>query len=225
MPAKYRNKSFLPNSYYHIYNKGIDGRDIFCDDADYQKFLSIMESYLVNEKVDTRFKEDKPSIRAYKDQMRLNEEVAISAYCLLSNHFHLLVHQSTINGITKFMRRVNTGYVMYFNKRYGRSGPLFENVYRGVKIEDHQLLALTKFIHLNPVTRVVKRFGPVETVTGTRPEDYTYSSYGHYIGIKQQEWVHIVEGAIDGLKYRKYTEDARNNDLAKLKGLMIDGIE
>ena len=90
---------------------------------------------------------------------------------------------------------------MQFNRRHNRKGTLFESNYRAVRVEGEEiLLQLSKFIHLNPVTRVVKRFGPVETVTGTRPEEYPYSSYIDYIsqiGQIRHIWVHKLEEAKD----------------------------
>lgn len=228
MPIKYRVKNYKPNNYYHIYNKGIDGRKIFEDDSDYLLFEKLLEQYtsplLKWEK--GPYKSLKPSTIQRLEAMNLHSEIKVVAYCLMPDHFHLLVHQKSADGITKLMRRINTGYVMVFNKKRSRSGPLFETNYRAVLVEgQEQLLHMTRFIHLNPVSRIVRRFGPVETVTGTNPSDYDYSSFSHYIGIKDINWVYKLPMGIEASEYRRLCEDPRISSEKILSGLTIDGTE
>ena len=161
MPVKFRNKEFVSGGYYHIYNKGVDGRVIFSDEDDYLFYEQLMGRYLSadEEKVDSRFKAVKPSVAERRRQMNLSSDLELVAFCLMPDHFHLLVKQVNDEGITKFMRRLNTGYVMYYNNRHNRKGPLFENIYRGARVDgEKQVLEMAKFIHNNPVVRVVKRF-------------------------------------------------------------------
>jgi len=211
MPAKYRIKEYAAPAYYHIYNRGLDGRVIFSDEQDYQKFIDLVRGY-VNpkaEEADERFKRDKPSIAAKKESMRLVGEVEVAAYCLLPNHFHLLVRQTVPDGITKLMRRMTTGYVMYFNKKYRRHGPLWENVYRAVKVPGEgeelleQVVALSVYLHIHPVARTAKRFGPVITVTSGRPEEYVYSSVSQYLGVNKDVWINVILNNIKPLDYAK----------------------
>ncbi len=228
MPVKYRIKDYKKGEYYHIYNRGIDGRVVFESDSDYRQFERMMELYLIGPQHDelSRFKLPKPSERLHMEEMCLKEEVQLYAYCLMPNHFHLLLKQESGNGIVKFMRRLMTGYVMRFNKAHGRSGPLFETTYRAVSVSGEEaLLHMTRFIHRNPVTRIVKRFGPVETVSGVKAEDYSYSSYSHYIDVKPTNWVNIVEVVKDPQLYRKFTEDPRINSAGILKNLTIEASE
>lgn len=225
MPAKFRNKEFVSGGYYHIYNRGIDGRVIFSDENDYLFYEQLMSRYLSAEEegLDMRFKPVKPSVAERRKEMNLMGDLELVAYCLMPDHFHLLLKQVKDGGITKFMRRLNTGYVMYYNNRHNRNGPLFENIYRGVRVDgEKQVLEMAKFIHNNPVVRVVKRFGPVETITGTRPEDYLYSSYSHYIGIKIRKWVTNVWGSFTQNEYRNWTEDPRNSLGVSIKNITID---
>jgi len=118
----------------------------------------------------------------HKQKMRLEGEVELMAFCLMPDHIHFLVRQVSDDGIVKFMRRVFTKYVMYYNEKYHRRGGLFEGVYKGVLVPDWKTAVyLSRMIHLNPVTKTVRRYGPVETVTGSQPEDYLYSSYQYFL--------------------------------------------
>jgi len=130
MPSKNRVKEYLNGTIYHIYNRGIDGREIFKEGADYEYFLSILKKYLdkYEEVVSDRFKSERPYIRKHKQAMNLNQEIEMLAYCLLPDHFHFLIRQQKTVGITKLMRRVMTNYVMYFNKKYKRRGNLCEGI-------------------------------------------------------------------------------------------------
>jgi putative transposase len=147
-------------------------------------FLKILENYSSVKKAteDTIYKRERPYLSKRRSEMKLNEEIEILSYCLMPDHYHLLVWQKHEDGITKLLRRVVTSYVMYFNQRFKRSGSLFENVYRAVLVEDEQqILELSKYIHVNPVSRQVRRFGLVETNSGIAPEYYMYSSYKNYL--------------------------------------------
>ena len=167
MPAKNRIKRYIEGGYYHIYNRGIDGREIFADEQDYRTFLYTLKRYLEPYMGETRegFKKDRPSILTHKQRMSLDGNVALLAYCLMPNHFHLLVKQKSKDGITKLVRRVCTNYAMYFNHKYERKGVLFESVYKAVAVTgEEQLINLSRYIHLNPVNVVKRRYGLVETV-------------------------------------------------------------
>ncbi len=224
MPAKYRLKDYKVDSYYHIYSKGIDGRKIFEDEEDYLFFERLMETYTSDAEPESGpYKQARPSMLAHKKKMSLMGNVEIGAYCLMPDHYHILVHQRQRNAITQLMRRINTAYVMYFNRKYRRKGTLFEGNYKAVRIDDETALVyLSKFIHLNPVSRVVKRFGPVETVMGTRPEEYLHSSYNTYIGTKHNKWIYPVPGTYDTEKYRRFSEDVRESGEKYLKDVTID---
>lgn len=225
MPVKNRNKIFKPETVYHIYNRGIDGREVFSTDDDYEYFKSILELYLLGPRRigETRFKEDKPSVIAKKEKMNLKSEVEMLAYCLMPDHFHFMLKQKTKDGITKFMRRVFTKYVMYYNRKLKRHGPLFENIYRGIEVDGREAqLHLSRFIHLNPVIRKVRRFGPVETVTGSNPEDYKHSSYNHYIGLYPVIWVHNESIKYSHEQYRSFVESYKNEADTLIKELMLD---
>ncbi len=224
MPSKYRIKDYESNCYYHIYNRGIDGKVVFGDEQDYLYFEKLLAGYLEQVQQETGpYKEAKPSLIKRKLQMSLMGKVTLIAYCLMPDHYHLLVKQDDPIGITKLVRRLMTGYVMYFNKRYGRRGPLFENVYRAVKTSDEkQVMAVGRLIHLNPRNREKKRFGLVETISGTNPQEYPYSSYKRYIGTNNNNWVNPVYGGMSVEEYRRYVESPKSEADSEINELMID---
>ena len=106
MPAKNRVKEYQNNSYYHLFNKGLDGREIFKDDDDMNVFERILANYLERDTHGYL----KATIAKRREDMYLGDEVKIIAYCLMSDHFHMVVWQGQKDGVTKLMRRVNTAY-------------------------------------------------------------------------------------------------------------------
>ncbi len=189
MAAKNSIKQFIPDSYYHLYNRGVEKRKIFLDRQDYLVFLSYLKTYLLPKDV-LGFQSSlaNPKIPwSEKDgilkQLRLNnfsDSLRLNVYCLMPNHFHLLVHQTEATIIDKFMNSLWTRYVMYFNRKYQRVGPLFQGLYKAVLVSsDEQLLWLTRYIHRNPLP----------LLQGSALQSYRYSSYPHYLGIKSEEWI------------------------------------
>lgn len=162
----------MENTYYHIYNRGVEGREIFKDEQDYKVFLSFIKRYLTTltgNEVRPRWKKD------------LVSKLYLSAYCLMPNHFHLLVKQITKDSITVFMRALMNSYVGYFNKKYKRIGGLFQGKFKAAYIDSEEyLLHLTRYIHLNPLE--------VDGLAIQHLENY-YCSYGEYIGKRKTSWI------------------------------------
>src|SRR5690606_22360993 len=125
MPSKNTVKEFTKEQYYHVYNRGVEKRAIFLDDEDYTVFLGLIKKYLTG-------KTDQKKHRHAFDS--LSGEVQLIAYCLMPNHFHLLLYQKSDDGITKLMRRLTTAYAMYFNNKYNRIGRLFQGTYKAAHV-------------------------------------------------------------------------------------------
>src|SRR3989338_4050705 len=127
MPAKNSIKQFVPNSYYHLYNRGVEKRYIFTDSQDYKVFLSYLKSYLIpkdTKGLQTILLSQDSSMRE-KDHarklLRMNNfanSIDFIAYCLMPNHFHLQVKQTEAEDIDRFMNSLMTRYSMYFNRKY-----------------------------------------------------------------------------------------------------------
>jgi len=158
------------NQVYHIYNRGVDKRKIFLDKKDYRRFV---EGLIVFN--------DTKNLNGERFKYRIENTdkhklVNIIAYCLMPNHLHLLLEQIEIDGITRFIKKLSTSYVMYFNNKYERTGALIQGVFKRSHIRtDAQLLEISRYIHLNPV-----KILPIEK----RHEilEYPWSSMPEYIG-------------------------------------------
>ena len=178
-----RSLNFSEGEYYHIYNRGVEKREIFSDCADYHRFILLLDI----------FNQKKPmSVRDFTEKFQPRGEtsgkeslVDIGAYCLMPNHFHILVKETRAGGISAFMQKLTTGYTMYFNKRYERVGPLFQGAFKARHADtDEYLKYLYSYIHLNPIKLIQsdwKEYG-VRDIEKAKKflEKYQYSSYGDY---------------------------------------------
>lgn len=212
MPSKNTIKTYVEKSYYHIYNRGINKERIFLDAQDYKTFLSYLKLYLspVSLQGDSSQVKAAPSkqLKNYTDQIKLN------AYCLLSNHFHLLVWQDDFDRINFFMRSLATKFSRYFNRKYDRLGPVFQSVYKAVLVEsEDQLLYLSKYIHRNPLDVLPAR----RLLAG-----YKYSSYPNYLGLFNQTWVEPLD--FINRSYKTFVEETDERDLLTIKSVLIEEI-
>ncbi len=186
MPSSNRVKIYVECGYYHVYNRGVEKRVIFQDDQDHRVFLSYLKSYLSSVFQQTShpiLEVTGPGPVRIRPLKSFFEEVSLLCYCLMPNHFHLLLHQVPSDGMQRFIQALCTSYTMYFNKKYKRVGPLFQGPYKAVFVDrDSYLLHLTRYIHLNP--KEVTGPGPVTA------REYVYSSYPYYLRLKQAAWLH-----------------------------------
>lgn len=166
-----RPEPFVSDNCYHLFNRGVEKRIIFSSERDYQRFLQTLYYY--------QFAGPKPKFST-KDRFKVNDFslnpkiVEIICYCLMPNHFHLLIKQLKDNGITEFSGKVINSYTKYYNTKHKRIGHLFQGTFKAVPIEtDMQFMHVSRYIHLNPYTSEIT----------DNLENYTYSSYPHYIGL------------------------------------------
>jgi len=173
-----RKQEIVTNNVYHILNKSIEKFIIFNTDYDYARMIELIKyyqfanvpvkySYLMSRSI-----EEQISNKSYiKDK---NEKlVNIISYCLMPTHFHMTLQQLVYGGISKFVNLIQSSYSKYFNIKHDRKGPLWQGYYKNVLVaSDKQLLHLTRYHHLNPVSaRLIDK-----------PEDWEYSSYNEYLG-------------------------------------------
>ncbi len=191
MPVKNSIKVYKEGGYYHIYNRGVEKRKIFQDQQDYSVFLSYLKEYLTPKDEDglhARF-DHRLTTPAEKDKIlktlkmnNFSDEITLLAYCLMPDHFHLLIKQKGAGGIDKFMNSIGTRYTMYFNKKYKRVGPLYQGTYKAVLVETlEQLLHLTRYIHKQALS--------IPSMMGSGQP----CSYPNYLGSQKAEWVHPEE--------------------------------
>jgi len=213
MPQKNSIKEYRENSFYHIYNRGVAKQSIFVDDKDFKTFLSYLKLYLLSPILQGDSLQVAPS-RVLKNHTK---NVDLIAYCLMSNHFHLLIYQRNSESINYFMRSLATKYSVYFNKRYKRVGPVFSGVYKAVKVtSENQLSYLSKYIHRNPLDFLPTR----RLLVG-----YKYSSYLNYLGKFSQAWVKpskVLELFKSSVEYRKFVEEEDERDMALIKEVHLD---
>lgn len=146
-----RKQTLVPGEFYHLYNRGTDKRIIFQDKKDYEYFLSLMYACNTTKRIELR--------SSTKNFDRGETLVDIGAYCLMPNHFHILIYEKTDSGVSKYMLKLLTGYTMYFNKRYKRTGKLYEGVFKSVHVDtDRYFKYMYSYIHLNPAKLIDKKW-------------------------------------------------------------------
>lgn len=133
MPRKNIIKIYAANSYYHVYNRGIDKREIFLEEKDCKMFLYYLKLYLSDpDIIQNQAKNISPQLLFKLRNRNLYNEIKLLSFALMPNHFHLQVRQITNDGMKKLMQRLIPSYVQYFNRKYNRVGPLFESIYKAV---------------------------------------------------------------------------------------------
>jgi len=209
MPGKNVLKNYKPNTYYHLYNRGVDKQKIFRDEKDFKKFLSYLKLYLTPVNLQGCSLQAPSRLKNYFGKVRLH------SYCLMPNHYHFLLYQVDIDGINHFMRSLATKYSLYFNKKYNRVGPLYENIFKAVEIKtETQLIYISKYIHRNPLTASARMF----------LEGYKYSSYSNYLGRFSQSWLETSEvlSYFKKQSYQDFVEEQEERDVVTIKDLTID---
>lgn len=148
-----RDIHFVPDNFYHVFNRGADKRKIFTSRRDFERFyisLFLLNDELYQPATGLRCTSLSDVQRLVSAQRERRPLVRILSFCLLPNHFHLLIEPLSEYGMTKFMHRLLMGYTKYFNKRYDRTGRLYEGEFKAVHVErDEHLQHLLRYIHLN----------------------------------------------------------------------------
>jgi len=194
-----RKFEFSIEEFYHLYNRGNGKRDIFLNRSDKKRFVKLL--FVCNS--------IKPVVFKIIQGLPLEEIdrgetlVDIGAYCLMPNHFHLLVREKIENGISIFMEKLATAYSMYFNKKNERTGKLFEGVFRATHADtDKYLKYLFSYIHLNPVKLINpnwKEKGIIDIQKSKQfLEKYEFSSYNDYINLNREEKIILNKSVFPG---------------------------
>jgi putative transposase len=176
-----RKVNFVTDEYYHLYNRGNSKQKIFIDQEDYNHFVKLI--YLCNSTRSITLRDI--SLNTY-DFDRKETFVHIGLYCLMPNHFHFLIKEKAENGISRFMQKISTAYSMYFNKKYKRTGGLFEGKFKSQHIDtDKYLKYVFSYIHLNPIKLIEpkwKKDGIKNIQKAIKYlQTYQYSSYLDYL--------------------------------------------
>jgi len=228
MPAQNLKKEAKSEVYSHIYNKGVENRNLFNDETDYEVFQGFLKDYLTptsdTESIKKVFTVNGRTFRGVPHQPKnYFNKVDLIAYSLIPDHFHLLARQKLTGSLEKLIRSLCTRYAIYYNKKYARSGSLFQGPYKSVQIKDtSQLLYLTYYFH-----QVSKEDGGAKT--------HGHSSYSEYLGIKENPWVntnvvmsffnHLKNGTFKGISgYKHFVEnyELNQNEIKLLEGISLE---
>lgn len=185
-----RKHAFTLGEYYHVYNRGNSRQNIFLDTHDHGRFQRML--YLTNGCKHVRIdliRDSGVDFYKFKQDQHL---VAIGAYCLMPNHFHILLTPLVEGGVSLFMQKLSTGYSMYFNQRHGRTGSLFEGKFKSQHAnEDIYLKYLFPYIHMNPLKLIDPQWKDKGVMNKRRAqqylERYPFSSLMDYLGWKRDE--------------------------------------
>lgn len=193
--AGMRNIQFVNDEYYHIYNRGYGKQDIFLSDRDRSRFLfnllcfqspvvfSNLDRHPFNVQHPVLNKEGLGLEKAELDEIVKHRFVELNVFAFMPNHFHSIVRQVGDGGISRYMQRALNSYTKFFNKKYERSGHLFQGPYQVVPVESNeQLLYLSAYIHRN-----VREIGGWED----KEHEYPWSSYQDYVG--KDRWGELLK--------------------------------
>lgn len=217
-----RRDALVEGKIYHIISRSIAGFKIFNRPADFKRIIKALEFYNHIKSVIkfSNFLALSPR-KQKKIQRDLNDSrskiVQITTYCIMPTHIHLILKQLKEGGISRLMKNLLDSYTRYFNVKYKRKGPLWESRFKNVLVKkDEQLLHLTRYVHLNPVSAHL-----IE-----KPEDWKYSSYQEYTHKKIPhricDYSDLLE--INTTEYRKFVNNqiSYQRELAKIKNLLLD---
>lgn len=201
---------------YHVFNHSVAGIPIFKGERECRLFLEAMRFYLQSNPP-TRF-----SIYRYNKErfsIKLDSRlVTIISFCLMPNHFHFILRQEADNGIKQFIQKLTNSFAHYYILKYKKRGHVFEGNFKAVWIEtDEQLIHLSRYIHLNPVTSYLVK----------RPEDYLYTSYRNYLEKEQSDFVNplpVLNQFSSPKSYQQFVLDQIDyqRKLAEIKHLLLE---
>jgi REP element-mobilizing transposase RayT len=198
MPVRNIVRYSAPDSYYHVYNRGHNKELLFYDEADYEFFECLLERCFGPEQL----KDSEGKLFPW-----FGDEAQLNVYCLMPNHYHLLLYQGEDDtAIARAMQSLATTYTLYFNRRHKRRGSAFESAYKAARIHtDSYLLHITRYIHLNPENY----------------KHWKHSSYEDYAKAPRK-WVTaepILDLFADRKEYLEFVDDYKElrDELAELK--------
>lgn len=222
-----RKLVFANNEVYHIFNRGVARSEIFLHTKHYLRFIQLLEYYHYSNIVMSysTFKKLELSKRNKifnTLKLKNDPQVSVLSYCLMPNHFHILLRQERTYGISSFMRHVQDGYAKYFNIASKRVGPLYQSSFKAVRIEsDEQLIHVSRYIHLNPATAFL--------VSKEKLSTYAWSSLHMYIeeptsNVSLVDTNSILSFFRDKVAYKQFVYDQFDYQraLGKIKHLTFD---
>jgi len=216
-----RKIQFDKDNYYHVFNRGVDKRNIFESKEDLYYFFN----RLTDLNYDNQNKE--LNIKRYRSSDKKVVEiegsalVSIIAYCLLPNHFHLVLKQESENGISKFMQKLGTSYTVYFNNKYQRSGSLFQGKFKANMIDgDFGLSVLSVYVNLNYIHH---RINPKTNLVKSSIFEYLNKELSEYI-CNKEEVRHVIDEVGIVSDYESFAKNT-SKVFGENKGLTIKDVD
>jgi len=213
-----RKFKFTEGGFFHVFNKSIANYGIFKDLNNGQRFIETLDFYN-NIKLEQSFSKAKRDRKFFFQNLIIpnkNSLIKFITYCVMPDHYHLLVKMLKNNIFSKYINDVENSFTRYFNIKFKRKGPLWQSEFKATRIEtDEQLLHVTRYIHLNPTTNLLVK----------KPEDWSFSSYKDYINNERVLRDYIQEISIrTSLKYKKFVENQIDyqKKLKQIKKLIFD---
>lgn len=209
---------------YHVFNKSIANYVIFNTDIEYKRMLYALRYHQLEEpsirlnQLITQEGKAGQGIEDYLATAQQKGSIDIIAYCIMPTHFHLALRQNEEKSLSVFMSNVLNSYARYFNIKHNRKGPLWEGRSKKVLVtSDEQLLHLTRYIHLNPVTAYL----------ADDPADWPASSYREYVSVVNDSAKICHYDSMINIKPSEYKEFVRERvsdqrDLARIKRLILE---
>lgn len=206
---------------YHVLNRGIDGRKLFFDSQDYARFVHNLYEFNDTKPADNLHRLFDPEMKDLRGLSfrRIREKlVEIHGWCLMRDHYHLLISERIEDGLTRFMMKVNVGYAKYYNERYGRRGHLFQGKTKKILIgRETHFLYILHYLHLNPLDYLEGaakwRDRDKDTIKSTKEalkylNGYRWSSYLDYCG--EKNFSSILAQNLFGNAFDNYREAIRD---------------
>lgn len=198
-----RKDPLATDYYYHIYNRGVDKRDIFKNKRDVDRFIFSMEVFQYE--VPVRSLKDTFSgvrhpeeVEKFKNNSNNKKLVSIVEYCLNPNHFHMILKQEVDGGISEFMKRLGGGYTNYFNKKYKRGGALFQGKFKSSLVEnDNYLNLILSYVMWNYLVHGIPK-SKINLVKSS--EDEYVTRRFEVVDKKEAEYFLEMFGGFSGLK-------------------------
>ncbi len=208
--------------YYHIFNRAINKQVIFHDSSDWDRFLFLIvyfqlpEDYKNISRIYRKFVINVQSQALHIDKSIQKRQVEVVSFCIMPNHFHLILKEIEEGGITKYMHRILTSYAKYYNAKYEKTGHLFQGPFKSVHVSNNnQLLYLSAYIHKNP-NELFKSKSNIQ--------NYLYSSFRDYVG--ENRWGDLLAHQIVSEQFKQkpdYLDYVLTSTAKELEeGLIID---
>ncbi len=213
-----RKTPFVKGEYYHIYNRGVEKRNIFSDQHDLNRFFQSMKEFNVVEPIGSIYEHS--FIQLGSRTSKSDKLVNLICYCLNPNHYHFILEPVIDKGIEKFMQRLGGGYTNYFNNKHKRNGVLFQGKFKARHVNS-DLLNISVYVNLNNYVHQL----------GSRSPKLYKSSWDEYKGKNRENFCYkdiILEQFENSNEYASFAKDAlegileRKKEKEEVKSLLIE---